>query len=311
MVGITACQKEDNLSDKTYKSEMRMSSICGTPVYFDIIKQNKTDILGTMEISNDQDNVYVTITCQGSLNAIRLYYGDCNSIPANPSHYGNEVILSGQISYTYTIPKANVDSCTCYAARVETNGIGLVSENYCIQPCPEECIILPGDYKTYGQGGYGSIPQGNNPGTYLLNNFSSAFPNGIQVGCNHTLTFTSAQDIMNFLPQVSAPVSLNNSYTNPVSKMTVLAGQVLTLALNIGFDNHDGSFGNSSENLQNLVIASGIFQGWTVAQILTEANNALGGCPSVYSPSQINDIVTAINENFEDGKLAGNLLTCQ
>ena len=310
MVGITACQKENNgLTDCTYQSSARMSSLCGTPESFNIIKQNQTAVLGSMEISNDANFVYVTINSPGGLNATRLYYGACNSVPSNPSHYGNLVTLSGQNTYTYTIAKSAVDSCGCYAARVETNGVGLVTANYCLQPCPE-CEILPGDFKTYGQGGYGSTPQGNNPGMYLLNNFSAAFPGGIQVGCNYTLEFTSAADIMNFLPQGTTPASLVSSYINSTSQITVLAGQVLTLALNIGFDNYDASFGNSSDKLEDLVIASGDFSGMSVGQILAEANSVLGGCASVYSASQINDIVTEINENFEDGEVAGSLLTC-
>jgi hypothetical protein len=310
MAVITSCQKEDNLTlASNFQSSERVAAICGSAESFDIIKKNQTDVLGSMTISNDQNNVYVSFNSPGGLNAIRLYYGDCNSIPSNQAHYGNLVLLQGQTSYMYTIPKSSVDSCACYAARVETNGVGLVIAEYCIEPCPE-CIILPGDYKTYGQGGYGSEIRGNNPGSYLSKNFDSAFPNGIEIGCNYKLTFMSAHAIRKFLPQGSSPASLSGNYTNPVAKMNVLAGQTLTLALNVGFDNYDSSFGNSTGNLQDLVITSGYFQGWSVSQILIEANNILGGCSSNFTASQINDIVTAINENFEDGTKAGELLTC-
>lgn len=322
MTGFTACQKEDQQSCYNFQSNKRLSNICGSTESFDILKQNKSNgagnsnssnnnnLLGNMDISNDQNNIYVTISSAGGINAIRLFYGDCNNIPTNQALYGNLVALSGQNSYTYTIPKSSVDSCACYAARVETNGVGLVTANYCIKECPDDCVIQPGDFKTFGQGGYGSIPHGNNPGMYLQNNFDLAFPTGIQIGCNNVINLTSAYDIMNFLPQTSTPAILTGSFTNPQQRINVLAGQVLTLALNIGFDNFDASFGNASENLQNLVISSGDFQGMSVLQILNESNNILGGCSSTYTPSEINYIVTAINENFEDGVINGGLLIC-
>lgn len=311
---FTACEKDDgNCAFPTSKSQMRNSSAtaaCGIPSTFNVVKQYETAILGSVDISNDQNYVYVTITCPGGLNGMRLYYGDCNSIPTNQALYGPLVTPGGQTSYTYTISKDSIDSCACYVARVETNSVGSFSANYCIKPCPDECLISIGDYKTFGPGGYGSKPRGNNPAMYLKNNFSQAFPNGVQIGCNNFVSFTTAQEIMNFLPQGTTTASLNYGAVMPQNKLNVLAAQSLTLALNIGFDNFDPAFGNASGNLQDLVVSAGDFSGITVSQILDESNNVLGGCSSNYSALQILNMVSAINENFEDGIMAGSLLTC-
>ena len=310
LVGISSCKKEDSLTSCTYPNNNRVATICGTPVSADLVKQNQTNVLGSIEVSNDASNVFVTITAPGGINAIKLYYGPCAGKPTNPAHYGNEVILTGQTSYTYTIARSSVDSCACYAARVETNGVGLATTQYCQQVCPEACTIQSGDFKTYGQGAYGATPHGNNPATYLVNTFDQAFPTGITIGCTHTLSFTSAQAVMDFLPQGSTPAALGTSAVDHVGRITVLAGQVLTLALNIGFDDYDASFSSGNKSLKDLVVASGDFQGMSVAQIMGIANDVLGGCSSSYSPSQMNDIVTAINENFEDGNVDNGVLTC-
>jgi hypothetical protein len=61
----------------------------------------------------------------------------------------------------------------------------------------------------------------------------------------------------------------------------------------------DGLFGSG---LGSFVIPSGPAAGKTVTQLLADANAALGGCglPSyVTSISQLNDIVTSINEMFD------------
>jgi len=90
-----------------------------------------------------------------------------------------------------------------------------------------------------------------------------------------------------------------------------LAGQLLTLAINIGFDNTIPSFGSSNLNLRNLVINSGSFQGWTVQQLFDEANKKIGGCAaSTLSFSTFNDALTLINEGYDNGTPMNKFLTC-
>ena len=173
---------------------------------------------------------------------------------------------------------------------------------HCKQTCPPvDC----GKLNTYTQGGWGSRPHGHNPGTYLHSKFASAFPNGLTVGCagGYTVKYTTAWAITNFLPAGGTPAKLKANYVNPPSKSikNVLVGQVTALALNVGFDNFDPSFSPSGVTLGQMIITSGPFAGKTVNQFLTIANDVLGGCSTAYTPSQVNETATKINEGCKEG----------
>ena len=180
----------------------------------------------------------------------------------------------------------------------------------------ECCIKQPSTcegFRTQTQGGWGASPSGGNPGTYVHANFAIAFPSGLTVGCatSFTLKLTSAQAVTDFLPSGSTARALTANLTNPGgSYSNVLAGQVVALSLSVGFDNANPNFGLNTTPLQNLVVASGTFANWTVAQVLAEANKKLGGCSSTYSFSQLNEVVSKINENYVDGSSTGSFLIC-
>ncbi|HNO70723.1 MAG TPA: hypothetical protein PKO16_03010 [Bacteroidia bacterium] len=169
------------------------------------------------------------------------------------------------------------------------------------------------DLKTFTQGGWGSNPHGNNPGTYQFKNFAAAFPSGLTVGCStgYTIKLTSAQAVCNFLPCGGSAAALTANYTDPTTVKNVLAGQLVALSLSVGFDNHDPNFAGSPLHLGNLTIKSGTFQGMTVNQVIAEANKALGGCATNYSISDLNSILTAINENFDNGTVNNGILNCK
>jgi hypothetical protein len=142
-------------------------------------------------------------------------------------------------------------------------------------------------------------------------NFAGAFPAGLQVGCNFTITLTSAQAVTDFLPQGGPPSALTQNYVDPGSgNISVLAGQVTALALSVGFDAFDPNFGVSAFPLADLELASGTFAGWTVAEVLAEGEAILGGCASQYTASQINDALSTINQNFVDGTTDNGDLVC-
>lgn len=157
----------------------------------------------------------------------------------------------------------------------------------------------PGVLQTVTQGGWGAPARGNNPGMVLQNNFSKIGP--VTIGSNgglYALTFTSAAAIRGFLPQGGTPAALTGSAVNPATKISVFAGQVLALKLNVSFSD----VGVLATNLRNFVLTGGPATGKTVAQVLADANKALGagGLPSyVSSISQLNDVVTSINEMFD------------
>ncbi len=174
--------------------------------------------------------------------------------------------------------------------------------------CEDNCI-----YRTQTQGGWGSPGNGNNPGVYRDANFATCFPNGLTIGCTRTLTLTSALAVKNFLPSGTTPKMLpvgaaivdpGNSYKN------VLAGQLVAAMLSVGFDACDPDFGASSGLLGNLTIAYGMFQGWTVQELIDEANDFIGGCGSNYTASQLNSALTLVNENYVDGTTDNGYLLC-
>jgi hypothetical protein len=161
-------------------------------------------------------------------------------------------------------------------------------------------------FRTQTQGGWGTSASGNNPGAYRDANFASAFPNGLLVGSSsgYSALFDSSLAVQNFLPAGGPSGSFNESYTNPTSTNAgTLAGQAVALALSIGFDLYDPNFCTSSHNLKDLVIVTGTFKDWTVAEVLAEANRYLAGLVSSFTASQLNDVLDAINQNYVDGTI--------
>ncbi len=169
---------------------------------------------------------------------------------------------------------------------------------------PEPCQL-----RTQTQGGWGAPANGNNPGAYRNAHFAAAFPGGLIIGCEYTLTLTSAQAVQNFLPSGGQAKKLPANLLNPTNYKNVLAGQLVALTLSVGFDNNDPDFG-SGDLLANAVINNGTFNGWTVQELLDEANNFIGGCPSSYTASQLNSALTMVNENFVDGTTNNGNLDC-
>ena len=170
-------------------------------------------------------------------------------------------------------------------------------------------------YVTYTQGAWGAVASGNNIGNYLNANFAAAFPNGLEIGCTNKLKLTSSTAIRDFLPQSTTPKALPpGTLTDPNSNnyKNILAGQLVTLALNIGFDNYDPNFAPASDNLQDLVIVTGPFANWTVGDLFSEANKKIGGCTSNNnSYAAFNDAINNININYDKGLSNLNFLSCQ
>jgi hypothetical protein len=170
-----------------------------------------------------------------------------------------------------------------------------------------------GQLRTYTQGGWGASPAGNNPGTYLHANFSSAFAEGLTVGCapdNFYLRLTSAQAVTNLLPTGGKASALTAIATNPASIKNVLVGQIVALKLSVGFDLYDANFGESPVPLGAMIIGSGAFKGITVYQFLSIAEQVLGGCNTQFTATQVNDAAAAINENYDNGNTNKGFLVC-
>jgi hypothetical protein len=162
-----------------------------------------------------------------------------------------------------------------------------------VAPAPEA------PYKTFTQGGWGAKPSGNNPGKFLADNFAKVYPSGVSIGGAKTIKLTASTAVEKFLPQGSTPARLTQNYLNPNWDITVLAGQVLALKLNVDFS----AAKLTRAGLGGLVVVSGDMAGNTVNQVLATANAVLGGgaLPSGLTLSELNEAVTRINENFNGG----------
>lgn len=181
----------------------------------------------------------------------------------------------------------------------------------CLPPPPPE--IRPGDFRTHDHGGWGTGANGNNPGAYRDAHFAASFPDGLTVGSTYTVTFSTSQDVQNLLPTNGQPSALTASFLNPLPGVKpdrgptppdpggTLLGHVASLVLNVEFDLDDPDFGAREENLRDLVVTEGPFEGQTVAQVLATAQQVLGGQATAWTVEQVNDCVQAINQNFEDG----------
>lgn len=212
------------------------------------------------------------------------------------SNTGASISVSVPAGSTYTYTVKDVYNCT-----------KVVTVSSCYAPCL--------GFRTQTQGGWGSTPSGNNPGTYLANNFATCFPNGITVGCSttgRTLKLTSAQAVDAFLPSSGVPTALTQNWTNPGSLLNnTLAGQVVALTISVTLDQCIASYSSSSSSLACLVITSGPLVGKTVQEALTIGNQILGGCyTGTLTASQINAILTSINESYVNGISTGSYLTC-
>ncbi len=176
--------------------------------------------------------------------------------------------------------------------------------NYCTQKCTAPIHTCDCQFKTFTQGGWGAPPHKGNPGAYLKNNFATCFPGGLTIGCTngYTLKLTSAKAIQDFLPQGRMPFWLQQNYVDPgTENITVLTGQLVAAKLNVGFDASKPKFAAPPCHLADATFKDGIFAGKTVQQVIDIADQVIGQCSTAYSPAQVNEALTHVNENYDNG----------
>jgi hypothetical protein len=168
-------------------------------------------------------------------------------------------------------------------------------------PTPTPVVTPPpscGVFTGYTQGGWGAEPRGNNPGAFLTANFDAMTGGRLVIGAGKTITFTSAQAVIAFLPSGGPTGTLSASLTNPTGKTSagVLAGQLTALELNL----------LAYPGLANVEIVSGAFAGMTIGEFHLMAEQAFGGNTSVLKAgvtlSTVNDQATQVNEFFDNGR---------
>ena len=203
---------------------------------------------------------------------------------------------------TYPIDPTPVDTQNVLANYTVTIIPGTLTIRPRIVPC------TPTGYITYTQGGWGSTPSGGNPGALLAANFATVYPQGVMIGGTHTLTFTSAKAIETFLPAGGTSKTLTASAVDPTkSTAGVFAGQLLALQLAVDFS----EAGVLQSGLGAMVMKSGSMAGKSVNEILTIANQVLGGntsvLPSGMSISGLSSLLESIIMNYHEGVDRGGL----
>ncbi len=181
----------------------------------------------------------------------------------------------------------------------------------------EKQFVLANDFddctgfRSQTPGGWGAPANGDNPGVYRDANFASAFPLGLTVGCDLELSLSTAADVEAFLPAGGMPSALTENLLNPTSYGNSLASHVVAATLSLTFDAYDPNFSENDAPISELVYNNGPFIGWTVAEVLAEANKVLGGCDSDYSASFMTEAVAMFNENYVDGTTDNGNFSCE
>src|SRR5262249_18640217 len=150
-----------------------------------------------------------------------------------------------------------------YATTNVTTGSTTVTGNSSLFTDPVQGLCSCTGFRTQTPGGWGTKPEGGNPGMYLKQNFAGAFPapNYLTIGgaCagGFSLQLTSASAIQDFLPSGGTPAVLTQNYVNPGGSLSnTFAGQLVAATLSLGFDVYDPSFGSNPKHLSDLVIGS-------------------------------------------------------
>jgi hypothetical protein len=313
------CQ-EDRLVKENAKSSSDLKT-SSSSIEVNCNESNSLDVIvnnvqaGVLSVSASESTIQLDYDLTGNEYFIlkdSVWSGDCQA-PALV--HSDEFTTDEEVrEHNIEVDLTNLPKCGCIYVKAQLarfNPISSIIDIFTWEDTIEYCKCEEPDDKnlrTQTQGGWGADPNGNNPGAYLHANFDDAFPNGLIVGCTYTITLSSAQAVTNFLPQGGQAEALTKNYIDPNNTpkdannpKNVLAGQVVALTLSVAFDLWDEDFGESNTNLADATITTGTFEGWTVAEVLMEAENFLGGCGSTYTASQLNEVLTKINESFNDG----------
>jgi hypothetical protein len=91
---------------------------------------------------------------------------------------------------------------------------------------------------------------------------------------------------------------------------STLISRVVTATLNVGFDAFDPAFGGANFPFGFMVVRNGTFAGMTVNEVITAANDYVGGCSTTYTRQELNGALNNINKSFLGGSRQNNYLIC-
>ena len=270
-------------------------------------------------VSHDLDNVYFTFERTDASGFGNIRFKSPALTVIDKSYKGNTEVPPGTKKIQIVSPRNSLASCSevSFAFIVGGSGSPISSEvlTYTLRKlCPPVCTIKVGDYRTHSRGYW---PNKNGQAFLVAN--SDLFP--VEIGAGSKIkTFTDAASVGTYIAEIidakGTPGALPNAGT--------FGAQVLSLAINLEADNQLADYSAAEGKLANLVVAIDeadivAHPGWatlkawngkTVADIFAIAQTVLGGTSTEFSPSEMNEIVTAINENFEDGTANRGLLSC-
>jgi len=144
---------------------------------------------------------------------------------------------------------------------------------------------------------------GSSASAILSSSFASQYGSALVIGGTHTITFTSATAVFNYLPAVGPAGPLTGSSQNPLTTSSgELGGEVLALRLNVDF---------SAANLLSSATPLGglrfcnftelpALNGQTVNDFLATANNILGGGSASFGASTAAAVAHLVNGAFVD-----------
>lgn len=157
-----------------------------------------------------------------------------------------------------------------------------------------EYVCEPCRFKTYTQGGWGQVKaEGHNVATVRNALFDGGFTTSIGSTSGLVVNFNDSQDVIDFMAAAQGtPGALPNA--------GIFGAQVLALTLNLAVNQGLGNavivgFDPDGNTIDN-----------TVADLLDVANFALGTgtLPTGFTFSELNDLVTFVNEYFRGGVTA-------
>ncbi|MBX2971943.1 MAG: hypothetical protein KF797_02470 [Flavobacteriales bacterium] len=247
--------------------------------------------------------------------------GPAVSCSANANAGTVSVSASGGLApYTYswnTVPARTTATATVSASGTYT--VTVTDARGCRSSCSTTITLPSADacagIRTETQNTWGAVPAGGNVAAYMVNNFAAAFPapDYFILGCGgRWFQLTSGNAVAAFLPS-SGPVARLQSGTmqNPGSSYgNSFIGQLVALKLSVRFDEMNAAFSPATTLLKNMVVANGLFAGWTVQQVIAAAEQKAGNCANSYTLDALNDALVAINEGYAGGTVNSGYLVC-